>query len=342
MIARTSFLLIALAAGPALAEVQDPEAVEEAEAPGAEEAPPPQEDEVEPVPEEAEPAPGEAEASGIEGASPQEEGEPGASGEELEAEPGGEEEEPQRRRHALPRQAVVQLGTDFAAHRIDYAEPRAQGLLRYRAPMVLAPAVHAELYPLSRRMQGVASGLGLQVDYALTVGGKLRAAAEGLAYPTRASHWGAGVKLRVEAEPGVALSVEPSLGLRAMSFSVGTSANGGELEGLPELRYRALRAGVAVEIPDAAGLAFFASAAWLYVLPGARLGSEGGLSVRSDWGVEATAGVGLWLSPRTQLRLAGHFTRAEFSFRPEPGQALPAGGALDRQGGFLAALRWGY
>jgi hypothetical protein len=266
------------------------------------------------------------------------EGDPSQGSEELPAD--SDESSPPR--PAFPQLAVVQIGTDFLAHRINYSDPGVEGLLDYRASMVLTPALHAELYPLSRFQSGALSELGLQVDYSLSVGAKVRAGTEGRLHSTRASRWGLGAKFRVKADPGVALSVEPSLGFRSMSFSVRTARDGAALEALPNLRYHALQAGVAAEIPRALGLAFFLSAAYLHALPGATLGDKGALSVDSEGGVEVMAGVGFWLGPRSQLRLAGHYTRAVFAFEPEPGQELLAGGASDKRSGMTAALRWSY
>lgn len=344
MPSRTSLLLIALwagaaqAAAPSLAlKLQEADALESAEAVPQEE---PGEGSSE-VPAEEEGQGLDPEQGSAEGPADLEEasGDPVAEGAELE--PGLEEEPPPR--PAFAQLAVVQLGTDFSAHRINYSDPGVEGLLDYRASMVLTPALHVELYPLNPFQSGPLSELAVQVDYATSVGSKVRAVTEeGRLHSTRMSRWGVGAKFRMKANPGVALSLEPSLGFRSMSFSVRTASDGAVLEALPGLRYHALHAGLGLEIPRALGLAFFMSASYLHALPGARLGGQGSLSVESKGGVEVMAGMGFWLGPQTQLRLAGHYTRAVFAFEPEPGQALLAGGASDKRSGMTAALRWGY
>jgi hypothetical protein len=245
---------------------------------------------------------------------------------------------PRRVRHPL----VVGEGHLTFLHRsFSYRQLAEQNLRAYQTqPLMVAPAIRAAVYPLSRLFDDWMSGLALEGGYRFALG--LRSLDENdQAYDTTFRQVDVGARLDLYPLEGSQLMVAPQLGYRRVVFEVGPSPDGTRLLGLPDLDYRLVRVGVEVEAPFEPFL-LFCRAAYLQALDLGEIATEAFFP--DSWGnaVELELGGGYELLPGLQMRASLHYTRYGLYFSADPQAVYRAEGAADQYVGGSLGLRYAY
>lgn len=236
---------------------------------------------------------------------------------------------------------IAQAGLDFIHRSLVYTNLRVPNLRTYETrPVLFAPRIHVEVYPLSTIMSGVAQGVGLEVGYLMALG--LRSIDEnGMAHPTNMSQFDIAARLNLWPMEGQSLMVAPVVGYRAARFAVGAAPDGSELAGLPDISYGAARAGLEAAYPIGP-VSPFARFEYVHILSLGEIGSDAFFPNARGSAVELQVGAGYAVARNVDLRLGVHYTRYGLRFRPEEGATYQASGAVDQYVGGAVMARYTY
>ncbi|MGA9521470.1 MAG: hypothetical protein WBV82_08405 [Myxococcaceae bacterium] len=235
----------------------------------------------------------------------------------------------------------VEAGADFTHRSFDYSGLAVANLRAYvTQPALVAPRIQAAVYPLSRSLEGIGAGLGIEGGYAFAVG--LRSIDENeKPHPTAVTRLDLGARLDLRPVEGSALMISPQVGYRNATFSVGAADDGSTLAGMPGLTYDALRFGVEAELPIEA-MRVFAKASYLQALGLGEIGAAPFFPKSSGSGFEGTLGAGYQVVENVEVRLSLNYTRFGLSFEPEAGATYVATGATDQYLGGALTGRFVY
>lgn len=232
-----------------------------------------------------------------------------------------------------------ELGVNVYNRSFDYLGGRVPELRRYSLPLVALLNARLEWFPFASG-SGALRGLGLEV--AGNLAPWIRSAPPGStnSLPTFTSRTDAAVQLRLGVASGLTLA--PLLGLRFHTFTVmGETADGRQIDGLPNLAYLAVRAGVGADYRFAGRFTAFARVAALPLLSSGELISAAWFPRGGCVGVEATGGVGVKLFGAMEARLSFDWTRYMFWFDTNLATStFYARGAFDQYLGVTALARF--
>lgn len=238
--------------------------------------------------------------------------------------------------------ATVEAGPTLFSRGFVFQGVETGNLRDYRAPLIVAARVQAELYPLARSEEGPLAGLGLQAGYASALG--LSSGRENMPqkHPTWLTRLDLGAKWRYS--PTEELTLIPQLGIRAADFGVGPAEDGTALNGLPSISYRALnlKASAEYRIPVFLGVTAMVHAAYLPVFSSGEIISKAYFPTGSASGLELGLGGSVGLTQGLDLRLGLGLTSYSFSFQSQAGDTYVASGASDRYLGGEVAVRYAY
>ena len=242
---------------------------------------------------------------------------------------------------------VIQAGSEFYSPSLQFRGVGTNTLRNYRSPMVIAPRLRAEIYPVAFVSDGAAAGLGLEFDYTFSVASRTRTDSgtpdvPPVVYPTSASRMDVGARFRIQPIKRSKFALTPFAGFRMASFSTGEGSDGTRLDGLPNIGYSALRLGGQIDVPVVKTVRITGDAAFLAVLSTGQIGSAEYFPNTAAQGFEANAGLGWSFIDHFEVRGAFNFTRYAMKFTPEAGATHLATGAVDQQMGASVALRYTY
>lgn len=250
------------------------------------------------------------------------------------------EEKPKKPRGAKkPMFLAVELGSDVLNRRLDYAQASTPNLRRYDLPLFPLPAAKLEVYPLALKRDDLLAGLGIEFNFAIAPFLKSRRQSSADAYPTTAMRIDGGFRFRLVPFK-FPVAFVPFLGLRVQSFSVGALSTGERLDGLPNINFVGLRAGLGVEIPIIEDLLLvFGRFAVIPVFSSGEIISAAFFPSGSAFGLEGAGGIGVQVLSFLQIRASFEFTQYGLSFKTNPTDTYVAQGATDRYLGANAAVR---
>lgn len=232
-----------------------------------------------------------------------------------------------------------ELGVNAANRSFDYLGARVPELRRYSLPVVALINARLEWFPLVGRADAL-RGLGLEV--AGNVAPWIRSAPPDTtnSLPTFTSRTDAAVQWRLS--PARGLTVTPLLGLRFHTFTVmGTTDDGQQIDGLPNLAYLAVRAGVGAELRFAERFVGFVRVAGLPLISAGEILSPAYFPSGGAVGVEASGGVGMRIVSGVEVRLSFDWTRYMFWFNTNLATSrFYAQGAFDQYLGGTAVVRF--
>ncbi len=232
---------------------------------------------------------------------------------------------------------ALQVGTDLLSRDLSYQGAQTPGLRTYRAPLLVAPRVHGEIYPVRTR----ALSISVEGDFATAVGTRSRKGSEPeTSYATSSTRLDLGARFALRPVSGSRGGLSVLGGYRIANFEVGAAEDGSVLTGLPGIAYRAVRVGAGGDIPITESLSVIAEGAYLIVLSSGEITSDAYFPGSSAWGLDATAGFKYRLSPNFELRATGQLTRYAFSFRSAETDPFLATGAIDQYAGGALQLRF--
>lgn len=238
-----------------------------------------------------------------------------------------------------PMLLAVELGSDVLNRRLDYTQASTPNLRRYDLPLFPLPGAKVEFYPLALMRDDLLAGLGVELNFAIAPFLKSRRQSSPDAYPTTAMRIDGGFRFRL-APFSYPIAFTPYLGIRVQSFSVGALPSGERLDGLPNISFVGLRAGLALDIPIVENLLFvFGRFGVLPVFSSGEIISAAFFPNGSAFGLEGAGGVAVQLLPFMQLRASFEYTQYGMSFKTNATDTYVAEGATDRYLGGNAAVR---
>jgi hypothetical protein len=231
---------------------------------------------------------------------------------------------PRRRTASVPWLELAVAGRPFLRtlrYRDDYEE-------RLRPYDLAAPAA-----AVSAVWRPGASWYAVHADLELAVGVSGSRTTDGMTYPTSSSEWSAG--LRGEIPTGAWLWIaDASYGEHR--FAVDDDAMGEEL--VPDVTYRWLRAGFGTSVPVARKLRVDAGGGWRQLLGTGDLATEAWFPRIQGNGIDAHLGGTYRAAGAVSLFLRADLRRYFFAMRPEVGDPLIVGGAVDQYLSISAGL----
>ncbi len=229
--------------------------------------------------------------------------------------------------------AAGRLPTVFASVNIDllsrgftYENLTTANLHEYKGFPIASPHIHLDAYPLARLVDGWLQGVGLEADFAFTLG--LKAVAVSVDFPSQILRFNAALKFRIPVYGNIA--VYPAAGFNYASFSLSPSRTNATLDGLPEVSYLGFKLGAGLDAPlldDKLRLGLGVN--YLPVFAAGEVISAGYFPEGSVWGLGVTASAGYRILSPVEVRLAFALERYALSFKLEPADTYKANGAAD-------------
>jgi hypothetical protein len=241
---------------------------------------------------------------------------------------------------AKPMFLAIELGSDLGSRTLSYANLTSANLRQYQLDFFPLPVIKLEFYPLALATDGILSGLGIEGQFGFAPFLKTRRQSETDTFPTTAMRVEAGLRWRIMPIKTFALAITPFVGLRLQSFSVAAATGGATLDGVPNISFTGLRAGLEVEVPIVPRwLLLFGRFGVLPTFSAGQIISPTYFTSGSTFGFEAAGGVGVGILPFLQVRLSFEFSQYAMTFKTQPTDTYVATGASDRFLGGNASLR---
>jgi hypothetical protein len=239
-----------------------------------------------------------------------------------------------------PLRLAVELGTSLLSRSFSYDRPTSNNLRQYSIFPLPPLDVRAEFYPLALVRGDALAGLGVELSIAVAPALRSRLASAMETYPTSTVRVAGGVRFRWAPFAAYRAVFIPLLGVNVRSFSVGAAPSGATLDGLPNVSFFGLRAGLGVELPVLERrLAVIGRFCVLPTFSSGPLISAAYFPKGSTFGLEASAGLSLRLLTFLSLRVTFELEQYGSSFSTAPTDTFVAAGSLDRSLGGSAALR---
>lgn len=218
------------------------------------------------------------------------------------------------------------LGLDFGSRHFSYNDAITANLRPYDVDFVPSPAVKLELYPLAKTSMAFLRDIGLVGGLHASPGLKSQAPnGDKISTTWSRVDIGARVRFRLGSKP-VPPVLGFNLGYGRETFSFPDQGLRVQNE-LPSVAYELFRIGLDTRVP-VGPVAIYGNLSGLPVLHSGDIGKR--IRGQTVGGVEAEAGVAWPFTSHFEARFAVDYRRFFFSFKPEPGDAIVAGGALDQ------------
>ncbi|MFZ5438404.1 MAG: hypothetical protein ACOZQL_00280 [Myxococcota bacterium] len=261
-----------------------------------------------------------------------------------EEEPAPEPVKPSKRGKRAPKFLVVDVGADVLTRKLEYAQVATANLRRYELlTPVGMPVVDLKFYPLALVRDDLLAGLGVEVGFGFAPWIQSRLASITEPFPTSMMRFDGLVRFDLAPIDSFALTISPYVGVRNQSFTVSPLADGRRLDGLPNISFLGLRAGLGLEVPIIPDrLSVFGRFGIIPVFGSGEILSSAFFPNGSAFGLEANAGVGVGLLPFLSIRASFEFSNYGLTFKTQPTDTYVATGANDLYLGGNASLRFAF
>ncbi len=252
---------------------------------------------------------------------------------EPEPPPAGEKHEPS----LLEVQVTLAfLNREFTSSAIPGRTPAVRNTF---VPLAAEPTLLLGLFPL-RSSSGVFESLGVEAGVGISVGMELQRENDtsGATFPAVALVADASLLARLRLGSRVRLS--PVVGWQMMNFDVQKASDGTVLTGQPGAHWRALRAGLKLDVGLVQWCAVFFEVSYLYPYSAGPL-TRAPYATSSSAGLSFDTALGLSfrLAPPLEVRLGVAFTRYAVTFS---GGSANVTGVTDQLVGFTLGFRYSY
>lgn len=259
---------------------------------------------------------------------------------EPEPEARGETEPSEKKGKYKPPFLVIDLGLEVLNRKLEYSQVATSNLRRYDLNVYPQAAVGAEFYPLALVRDDLLSGLGVEFGVAFAPWLQSRLASITDSFPTSTMRIDAGLRFNIVPIKSFPLAITPYVGVRTQSFVVSPLADGRRIDGLPNIAFVGLRAGLAIDLPVVPKwLNIFGRFGIVPVFSSGEIISPAFFPNGSAFGLEANAGVGVHIVPVLQVRASFEFARYGLTFNAQPTDTYVAAGASDTYLGGKIGLR---
>jgi hypothetical protein len=234
----------------------------------------------------------------------------------------------------------VDAGADIVTRRLVYSQVATPNLRRYDLPPIGQPTLGIKFFPLALARSDLLAGLGVDLNFAFAPWIQSRLISAGDPYPTSTIRFDGGLRFDLIPSDAFPLAITPYVGVRYHSFTVGQAANGTRIDGLPNVAYVGLRAGLMLDVPIIPErLSVFGRFLVIPVFGSGEIISSAFFPNGSTFGLEANGGVGVWVLPMLQIRASFEFANYGLTFRTNTGDTYVAAGATDTWLGGNASVR---
>jgi len=238
--------------------------------------------------------------------------------------------------------AALELGLQLFNHNYEFVKLSTNNLRSFKAGIQAAPALRAEFYPLAFADLGLASGIGLDAQAAMSFGFKIKDERDNK-FPMRWSLMDGGLRWRMQFSRTWKAAVTPMVGLQNVRLSHGALEDGATLNGFPKLNITALRLGLGFELPLVSEwFVVFGDFSYVPVLSAKEILAAPYFPEGSAFGLEGKLGVNVKMWGPLFVRFTGFLSRTNFTLKAESGSTYVADSArYQRMGvqlGFVAAF----
>lgn len=222
-----------------------------------------------------------------------------------------------------PHALVLSLGGGVMSRELGYRDDLFAQLVGYSLPA--APILHASLrwYPGAHFTRDALAHVGVTAEFGSIVGVRSRQGSGG-SFPTESLRFEVGVEARLPIAP-VELALGFAYGMHTFSLADDEAGNSAPI---PNVNYKYLRPALRGRVDIGVGLYLDATFGWRFLVGVGALGSW--FPRNQGSGFDLSAGLGWESEIGLGVRLGFQLHRYFFSLRPEPGDALIAGGAADQ------------
>lgn len=235
---------------------------------------------------------------------------------------------------------VIDVGADVLNRRLSYSQVATANLRSYDLALFAQPAVGLQFFPLALVRDDLLAGLGVELGLGLAPWLQSRLASSPEAFPTSTLRFDGGLKFRLVPSQAFKLAIVPYVGVRSQSFTVGALSDGRRLDGLPNIAFLGLRAGLGLEVPVVGEtLVVFGRFGVIPVFGAGEILSAAFFPNGSAFGLEANGGIGVGLTSFLQVRASFEWASYGLTFSTQATDAYVAAGATDRYLGGNASLR---
>jgi len=232
-------------------------------------------------------------------------------------------------------EVAVSIGIDVGRRQFTYSDPIGQAPRPYLLTAAPLATFGLEIYPLASTLIPVLCDIGFRgrVSRAFALDSSTT---NGAVLDNSWTRFSGEVRGRVLAGRTRELGV--AAGIDASYFDLATDADVGAL--VPSARTLSFRLGADGRVRVAGRVSLLGGGAWL--APIARGEIYDRFRRPRVAGIDTELGVAIALTPGSEVRLGGRYTRYFASFDPEVGDPAVAGGALDQQIQMGVALRYAH
>ena len=235
----------------------------------------------------------------------------------------------------------IDVGADVVTRSLSYDQLTSSNLRTYQLPPVGQPVLGVQFFPLALMRDDLLAGLGVEVSAGFAPWIQSRVTNTTATYPTSIFRFDGGIRWDLRFIESFALVVSPYVGVRLQSFTVGAASDGSRIDGLPNISYFGLRAGLGLEVPIIPRyLVVFGRFGVLPVFGAGEIISAAYFKNGSVFGLEANAGVGVNVLPFLQIRASFEFQRYALTFKTDTTDTYVANGAGDTWLGGNLSLRF--
>jgi len=232
-------------------------------------------------------------------------------------------------------EVAVSIGVDVGRRQFTYSDPIGETPQPYLLAAAPLATFGLEIYPLASTLIPVLCDIGFRgrvsrafaLDSSTTNGAPLDNSWTRFTGEVRGR-----VLARRTGELGVAAGIDASY------FDLGADADVGAL--VPSARTLSFRLGADGRIRVAGRVSLLAGGAWLAPITRGEIYDR--FRRPRVAGIDTELGVAIALTPGSEVRVGGRYTRYFASFDPEVGDPAVAGGALDQQMQMGVALRYAH
>lgn len=248
---------------------------------------------------------------------------------------------PSKRGKRKPKFLLVDVGADVLTRKLEYTQVATANLRRYELQTPVGqPALGVKFFPLALVRDDLLAGLGVELGVAFAPWIQSRLASVTEPFPTSMVRVDGGVRFDLAPIESFALTISPYVGVRSQSFTVSALSSGQRIDGLPNIAFVGLRAGVGLEVPIIADrLSVFGRFGVIPVFGAGEILSSSFFPNGSAFGLEANAGIGVGLLPFLSIRASFEFANYGLTFNTQPTDTYVAAGASDLYLGGNASLR---
>jgi len=232
-------------------------------------------------------------------------------------------------------EVAVSIGIDVGRRQFTYSDPIGEPPRPYLLAAAPLATFGLEIYPLASTLIPVLCDIGFRgrVSRAFALDSSTT---NGVPLDNSWTRFTGEVRGRVLARRTRELGV--AAGIDATYFDLGTHTDVGAL--VPSARTLSFRLGADGRVRVARRVSLLAGGAWLAPITRGEIYEH--FRRPRVAGIDAELGVAIALTPGSEVRLGGRYTRYFASFDPQVGDPAVAGGALDQQTQMGVALRYAH